>query len=88
MTLKKHRKREFKRLLSLGYPRPIAQYVARHDGAGLVRFGYRWVDDLTLGRSTYFNDVRREVVYIYDDGHGGRWESHLIGDEPLSGYVD
>lgn len=79
MTLKKQRKKEFKRYLSLNYPRPIAQYLARHDGVGLSHFGYEWVDDLTLGRTTYVNYDRKEVVYI--DETTGRWESFELPND-------
>lgn len=76
MTLKKHRKKEFKRYLSLHYPRPIAQYLARHDGAGLERFGYRYAVD-EGDCTTYIHLQRKELVYI---DATGKWRSKELPD--------
>lgn len=76
MTLKKLRYKEFKRLVSLGWPRREASHYVRH--GGLSHLGYKSVDDLTLGRHTYFNKDKFQVVYIYEDG---RWETIQLTKE-------
>ena len=34
----------------------------------LYDFGFVYLDDLTLGRTTYYNEELEKVLYIFDDG--------------------
>lgn len=85
MTNKKFRQKQFKRYLSLGYPRYVASRLAR--GKSLSELGFEYVDDLTPGRFTYFNEESRQVVRI--DVETEIWDSFTLKDgDSIWNYID
>lgn len=82
MTRKKYRKKEFKRLVSLGWPRYVASRIVR--GKTLASLGYKNLDDLTLDRQTYYNSELNTIVYISQDE---TWEQVKV-TKPLHYYYD
>lgn len=50
----------------------------------LYDFGFDYLDDLTLGRTTYYNEELEKVLYIYDDGR----ISIVDVEGPLYKYYD
>lgn len=86
MTQKKYRDREFRRLRKLGWPYHIASRGAKHGLANaLHHYGWEYIDDLTLGRTTYYKEETDEVLYRYDDD---TFKVFCINGKPLYLYYD
>lgn len=86
MTLKKARDREFRRLRKLGWPYHIASRGAKYTlGEALCHHGWAWMDDLTMGRDTYYKEETDEVLYLYEDD---TFDCFCIHGKPLDLYYD
>ena len=86
MTLKKYRAIEFRRLRKLGWPYHIASKAARHTiWEALSHYGWKNMDDMTLGRTTYYKEETDEVLYLYEDD---TFDVFCIHGKPLELFYD
>ena len=86
MTQKKYRDREFRRLRKLGWPYHIASRGAKHGlYEAIPHYGWEDMDDMTLGRTTYYKEETDEVLHLYEDG---TFDVFCIHGKPLELYYD
>lgn len=85
-TLKHYRNREFRRLRKLGWPYHIASRGAKYTlGEALCHHGWEDMDDMTLGRRTFYKEETDEVLHLYEDG---TFEVFCIHGKPLDLFYD